>query len=163
MLGKSIDLHMHSYYSDDGEFTPEELVRKCSDSGIKVMAIADHNSVRANARGELEAAKAGITYIPAIEIDCTFRGVNLHVLGYGIGYESQDFAEIEDNIAAQGAVASRQMLQATRKMGFQVSEQEMEELQYGGVRIVYCWGKGDPDADFSLRDAQGRELSLVKE
>ena len=42
-------------------------------------------------------------------------------------------------------------------------EQEMEELQYGGVRIVYCWGKGDPDADFSLRDAQGRELSLVKE
>ena len=128
MLGKSIDLHMHSYYSDDGEFTPEELVRKCSDSGIKVMAIADHNSVRANAQGELEAAKAGITYIPAIEIDCTFRGVNLHVLGYGIEYESQDFAEIEDNIAAQGAVASRQMLQATRKMGFQVSEQEMEEL-----------------------------------
>lgn len=128
MLGKSIDLHMHSYYSDDGEFTPEELVRKCSDSGIKVMAIADHNSVRANAWGELEAAKAGITYIPAIEIDCTFRGVNLHVLGYGIEYESQDFAEIEDNIAAQGAAASRQMLQATRKMGFQVSEQEMEEL-----------------------------------
>ena len=47
MLGKTIDLHMHSYYSDDGEFTPEELVRKCSGSGIKVMAIADHNSVRA--------------------------------------------------------------------------------------------------------------------
>ena len=128
MLGKTIDLHMHSYYSDDGEFTPEELVRKCSSSGIKVMAIADHNSVRANARGKLEAAKAGITYIPAIEIDCTFRGVNLHVLGYGIEYESPDFAEIEDNIAAQGTAASRQMLWATRKMGFQVSEQEMEEL-----------------------------------
>ena len=128
MLGKTIDLHMHSYYSDDGEFTPEELVRKCSSSGIKVMAIADPNSVRANARGKLEAAKAGITYIPAIEIDCTFRGVNLHVLGYGIEYESPDFAEIEDNIAAQGTAASRQMLWATRKMGFQVSEQEMEEL-----------------------------------
>ena len=59
---------------------------------------------------------------------CTFRGVNLHVLGYGIEYESPDFAEIEDNIAAQGTAASRQMLWATRKMGFQVSEQEMEEL-----------------------------------
>ena len=128
MLGKTIDLHMHSYYSDDGEFTPEELVRKCSGSGIKVMAIADHNSVRANARGKLEAAKAGITYIPAIEIDCTFRGVNLHVLGYGIEYEGPDFAEIEDNIAAQGAAASQHMLWATRSMGFQVSEQEMEEL-----------------------------------
>ena len=54
--------------------------------------------------------------------------MNLHVLGYGIEYESPDFAEIEDNIAVQGTAASRQMLWATRKMGFQVSEQEMEEL-----------------------------------
>ena len=129
---------MHSYYSDDGEFTPEELVRKCSSSGIKVMAIADHNSVRANARGKLEAAKAGITYIPAIEIDCTFRGVNLHVLGYGIEYESPDFAEIEDNIAAQGTAASRQMLWATRKMGFQVSA-NLERLLFQVWKYSRNW------------------------
>ena len=28
-MEKLMDLHMHSYYSDDGEFSPGELVRQC--------------------------------------------------------------------------------------------------------------------------------------
>ena len=28
-MEKFIDLHMHSLYSDDGEFTPTQLVEKC--------------------------------------------------------------------------------------------------------------------------------------
>ena len=39
----SIDLHMHSFYSDDGEYTPTQLVDMCHQSGIQIMAIADHN------------------------------------------------------------------------------------------------------------------------
>lgn len=38
-----IDLHMHSLYSDDGEFTPGQLVEMCHEAGVKIMAIADHN------------------------------------------------------------------------------------------------------------------------
>ena len=38
-----IDLHMHSQYSVDGEILPAELVRKCKDAGIRIMAVADHN------------------------------------------------------------------------------------------------------------------------
>lgn len=134
MLGKSIDLHMHSYYSDDGEFTPEELVRRCCEHGVKMMAVADHNCVRANEAAALAAARAGITYVPAIEIDCTFQDVNLHVLGYGIDYKSPDFAGIEENVASQAQAASVQMLDATRKMGFQVTEGEMEELARNNFR-----------------------------
>ena len=127
-MEKLMDLHMHSYYSDDGEFSPEELVRQCAMSGIRVMSIADHNSVRANDEGRQAARRAGIRYVSGIEIDCTFRGVNLHVLGYGFDDASDDFACIEDNISSQAAAASRQMLCATRKMGFDVTEKDMEEL-----------------------------------
>ena len=49
-MEKLMDLHMHSYYSDDGEFSPEELVRQCAMSGIRVMSIADHNSGGADRR-----------------------------------------------------------------------------------------------------------------
>lgn len=129
-MEKLMDLHMHSYYSDDGEFSPEELVRQCAMSGIRVMSIADHNSVRANDGGRQAARRAGIRYVSGIEIDCTFRGVNLHVLGYGFDDTSDDFADIEDNISSQAATASRQMLCATRKMGFDVTEEDMEELPY---------------------------------
>jgi len=127
-MEKLMDLHMHSYYSDDGEFSPEELVRQCGMNGVRIMAIADHNSVRANEAGRQAALRAGIRYISGVEIDCTFRGVNLHVLGYGIDDASHDFACIEDNISSQAAAASRQMLRATREMGFDVTEEDMAKL-----------------------------------
>ena len=46
-MNKYIDLHMHSLHSDDGDFTPSELVEKCHNAAITIMAIADHNSVKA--------------------------------------------------------------------------------------------------------------------
>ena len=129
MEKKRIDLHMHSRYSDDGEYSPADLVRMCKEQGIQVMAIADHNSVRANEEAQEAAGAAGITYIPSIEIDCVFRGVNLHVLGYGIDSRSEDFQWIENNIDSQSMRASYQMLRATQEMGFQITEGDMEKLE----------------------------------
>lgn len=71
-----IDLHMHSKYSDDGQFTPSELVHQCVEAGIKIMAIADHNSVKAIDEEIKCCQESGIKCIPAVEIDCTFQGVN---------------------------------------------------------------------------------------
>ena len=79
-----IDLHMHSLYSDDGEFTPGQLVEMCHEAGVKIMAIADHNWVKAIDEAKKKAEELKIKYIPAIEIDCTYKEINLHVLGYGI-------------------------------------------------------------------------------
>lgn len=123
-----VDLHMHSRYSDDGEFSPSELVRKCSDAGIKIMSITDHNCVRANVEAA-EAAKArNICYIPGIEIDCTFRDINFHMLGYGIDYKSNDFTEIERNIEEQSIRTSMERLVQTQVLGFHVTENDMWEI-----------------------------------
>lgn len=129
-----IDLHMHSYYSDDGEFSPKELVEKCKKCGIKVMAIADHNSVSANVQAQSLAKEYGITYIPAIEIDCTYKGVNLHVLGYGIDYENDAFKKIEEDIDKQNEHASLAMLMKTQALGFQITEKDMEELAANNLK-----------------------------
>ncbi len=94
-MEKFIDLHMHSKYSSDGEFTPEELVKQCYQAGIRIMAIADHNSVKAIDPAKEMAEKLNIQYIPAIEIDCTYNGIDLHVLGYGIDYHQEDFFLLE--------------------------------------------------------------------
>lgn len=124
----AIDLHMHSCYSDDGEFSPKELVQKCKDAGINIMAISDHNCVKANEEAEKYASIAGIAYIPAVEIDCTFKDVNLHVLGYGIDYKSHDFADIEENVSKQSAEAAQKMLLATQGLGFEINENDMMTL-----------------------------------
>lgn len=121
-----IDLHIHSLYSIDGEFTPAELIRRCKDAGVSVTAIADHNSVRAVPEALREAEKSGIKCIPATEIDCCFKGVNLHVLGYGIDYESPDFFEMERaNLEAERR-ASRLRLALTESLGFKTTPEELD-------------------------------------
>lgn len=123
-----IDLHMHSYYSDDGEYRPEELVKQCKENEIQYMAITDHNCVRAVSEGREAAKKEGIHFISGVEVDCTFKGRNFHVLGYGIDEQDPVFQRIEDNISEQSEEASVKMLEATRDLGFDVSESDMKKL-----------------------------------
>lgn len=127
-MNLQMDLHMHSLYSDDGEFTPETLLQKCSAAGLKTIAITDHNTTLANEAAVQAAVSYGIQYIPGIEIDCMYQNVNFHLLGYQINYKSPDFQEIEDNISDQSQNASLQMLKKTQELGFHITENEMEEI-----------------------------------
>ena len=123
-----IDLHIHSKCSVDGEFSPTELVHQCKEAGIKVMSITDHNSVRGNREAEQAAQTLQIEYIPGIEIDCSFHGLNLHLLGYQIADESSDFEQLEKGILKQEKTASLERLELTKQLGFHVSEKELNEL-----------------------------------
>ncbi len=123
-----IDLHMHSTFSDDGEFTPAEIVRQCKEAGIRVMSLTDHDSARGNTEAKKEAEKYNIKYITGIEIDCTFQGINLHLLGYGINAESRDFKELEESILSGERNASRDRLHLTRQLGFDISEAELNAI-----------------------------------
>ncbi len=128
-----IDLHMHSNYSDDGEFTPVELVEQCAAQGVDLMSITDHNCAKANKEAKAAAKEKGIRYISGIEIDCTYEGANFHVLGYGIDDTSLDFIQAEEAIRKQSRNASLDMLAKTRELGFLVEEKEMRKL---GEKIV---------------------------
>ena len=126
-----IDLHMHTRYSDDGEFTPEQLIGQCRAAGIRIMSITDHNCVKANAEAEKAAAQAGIKYITGFEIDCTYQGVDFQLLGYGIDYRDSAFTQIEENIARQNREASYERLRLINELGFRVTEEELEAISAG--------------------------------
>ena len=124
-----IDLHMHSRYSEDGEFTPLELVEQCAKAGVHMMSVTDHNCVKANEEAQEAAKERGILYIPGIEIDCTYENVNFHVLGYGIDFRSSDFAVMEKHIDDQNFHASLERLAETQALGFyHITENDMWTL-----------------------------------
>lgn len=123
-----LDLHMHSRYSEDGEFTPAELVEQCSRQGITTMSVTDHNCARANPEARSAAEAKGIRYISGIEIDCVYGGLDFHVLGYGIDEASADFARIEENIEQQNLAASLERLEKTQALGFDITQNEMWAL-----------------------------------
>lgn len=120
-----IDLHMHSRYSENGEYTPAELVEQCLAQGIRVMSITDHNCARANMEAQDLAEKSGIIYISGIEIDCICQGMNICVLGYGMDLHNKDFDLIEQNIEKQSFQASIERLEATQTLGLHVTENDM--------------------------------------
>ena len=76
---KKLDLHMHSKYSDDGQYEPIELLKMCKAAGLDMMAIADHNSVRGSRIALRHQQEYGITCIPAIEIDAVSQDVGYHI------------------------------------------------------------------------------------
>lgn len=86
-----IDLHIHSNCSD-GAFSPTEIVNMAREQGLNTIAIADHDSVAGVTVGLEEAEKAGIGFIPAIEISVKFSAwQDVHLLGYGIDFTDIDF------------------------------------------------------------------------
>jgi len=86
-----IDLHMHTSTGSDGKMTVEELFAEGVRRGMEVMAVTDHDSVRAQERAQALAREHGIRYLVGVELNVTFshpdfnkgKAKALDFLGYG--------------------------------------------------------------------------------
>ena len=79
MLAK-IDLHCHSTVSD-GLLSPQDLVAHAAKSGVKVLAITDHDDVSGLAAARVAAAEHGIHFVNGVEISATWKKRTLHIVG----------------------------------------------------------------------------------
>lgn len=87
---KNVNLHIHSNFSD-GKLSPEELLNDAMQKNYKYIAISDHNTVDAYKKTDI--LKNEIV-IPAIEFDCWYQGVLVHILGYGIDINNEELLKI---------------------------------------------------------------------
>jgi len=136
-----IDLHIHSIYSDDGEFTPEVLLRKCKEADIRIMAITDHNTVSGIEEEKKYGRQMGIICIPAMEIDCTFKNVNIHIIGYGIDYTKEEITALEENVLKQELAKSKEKLDLTNALGFELKEDDLREVSSNGIWTGELFGE----------------------
>lgn len=125
------DLHIHSNVSNDGEYTVEMLIEKCLINDIGVFSITDHNSVKINGKARQLSSLKNLQYIPGIEIDCIYKGINLHVLGYNIDWQAQAFVDLEKDVAYQVMQSFDQMIENTLALGFKVDKDAVLEYANG--------------------------------
>ena len=130
MLSRA-DLHMHSSYSLDGEFSIKDLLTKCLEHRLSTISLTDHNCVRGVGEAIEMANSIGITVIPGIEIDCNYNGIDLHILGYNIKWDSSDFSSLEDEVNRKIMEAFPEMLRLLKKSGISVDGDEVIELAKG--------------------------------
>lgn len=154
---KMIDLHMHSNISNDGDFSPEILVKMCADAGLKTAAIADHNSVRAVPTALNAGEKYEVKIIPAIELDCTHGEYNLHVLGYNIDYNDKIFDKIEKDILEQEINAGNKRMELVKKAGFFFDENKVRALSPDGTIT------GEMIAEIVLEDERNKNNPLIQD
>lgn len=82
------ELHCHSNHSD-GFLSPSVLVERAHHSGVKVLALTDHDTMAGIPEAVSAASKFGMRIIPGVEISAVYSprevasaGENVHILAY---------------------------------------------------------------------------------
>lgn len=130
----TVDLHMHSISSPDGEFTGKELVEKAKEAGLKVMAIADHDGVSSIEEVMHYAKLNNIICIPAIEISSEMEdGTALHILGYNIDYKDPQLIKREKYVKSLYAKYSDAYMNKALEAGFKFDKEKVLEIAIDGI------------------------------
>lgn len=131
---KTIDLHVHSTYSD-GTLTPEELVILAKKQGLSAMALTDHDTLV----GVKEAITAGnqhnMEIIPGIELSSTYYSKEIHIIGLYVDYKDKHFNEALEKIRVIRTERNLKVIEKFKEFGISISFDEMKEL-YGNAVIT---------------------------
>ena len=127
-----VDLHLHTTASD-GRLAPEEVVRLAAEKGLTVIAITDHDSVE-GVQPALEAATAfpSLRVIPGVEINTDAPGGAVHILGYFMDYEDEEFQTTLKELRQSRELRAHQMIDKLEGLGVHVEWQRVQELAAGG-------------------------------
>jgi predicted metal-dependent phosphoesterase TrpH len=128
-----IDLHTHSTFSDGSE-TPAALVATARVTGLRGLALTDHDT--ADGCDELLAAcrAQGVTGFSGVEVSAEVSGGTLHVLGYGIDPHHPDLAAKLLDVRDGRASRNRLILARLAELGCPMDWEEV--AAFAGEEVV---------------------------
>ena len=86
MSDKGVDLHTHSSRSD-GTTTPAQTVAAAVAEGLAGVALTDHDTTAGWGEAAEACARAGLRFIPGVELSTELGGRSVHLLGYYVDAE----------------------------------------------------------------------------
>lgn len=126
------DLHMHSMYSQDGQFSCEELVNIAKEKGLHTISLTDHDSIEGIEQMMEYGKKEGIRVIPGIECSTLFEGNDVHLLGYGIDLRTPYFKEITEKLRKLSSDAfSTRVEKLRQKYNVEIDEEQVIRDSHG--------------------------------
>ncbi len=111
-----IDLHLHTTASD-GRSSPDELVHRAAEVGLRVIAVADHDTMAAVPQTVRLGEAAGLSVVPGIEVTAVLDGRDVHVLGYYLDPASCELQRVLDGICAERVARARAMSERLDRAG----------------------------------------------
>jgi predicted metal-dependent phosphoesterase TrpH len=115
-MAAQIDLHCHSTISD-GALSPQDLVAHAAKSGVKVLALTDHDDVSGLQAARKAAPEHGISFINGVEISVTWKRRTLHIVGLKIDSENSDLKTALDKVRIGRDERAQEMAAGLAKIG----------------------------------------------
>jgi hypothetical protein len=127
---KKIDLHMHTTASD-GTSSPEELVKTCSELGLEIISVTDHDNTTAVETVKKAAEEYELEVVPGIEIS-TYRGeAEYHILGYFIDLENDSLLGLTEAILQSRVDRTHEMIEKLTEMGYPLEFSDVKKFASG--------------------------------
>ena len=130
-----VDLHVHSTASD-GSLTPIEILNQAVQTGIKALALTDHDTIE-GARALFRLPSLPIPILSGVEISVQVPGVfrvsgGCHLLGYGFSMEDPDISAALDDFQRIRAERVPRILERLEAFGIHLSPEELQRRCPGG-------------------------------
>ncbi len=121
-MAHRIDLHIHSCYSEDGDYSVDDIFELASKIGLSAISITDHDSIE-SIPDALDASKLyGIEYIPGVEITTIYEDESQqHILGYYI-HDNPQLNETLKKIGQFRWEIAKRRIKKLREIGFSMNE-----------------------------------------
>lgn len=138
-MKKKTDLHIHTYYSD-GVFSPEKIVDTAIDVGVEAIAITDHDNILAYDVAQKHIQQNNlqdkIEIIRGIEVNTLYKNYEVHILGYCMDVENQDFLELIKNQQQARIRQTKEILTLlNKKEGIKIAFDDVKKLVAEGGSI----------------------------
>ena len=117
-MAAQIDLHCHSTISD-GILSPQDLVAHAAKSGVKVLALTDHDDVSGLQAAREAAIQHGIHFINGVEISATWKKRTLHIVGLKIDAENTALKTALDKVRIGRDERAQEMAAGLAKVGIE--------------------------------------------
>ena len=119
-----VDLHTHTTASD-GSHTPTKLVERAARRGVRVLGIADHDTLDGIAEAQTAGERLGVEIVPAVEFSTRYEYpkhfVGIHLLGYFIDPTSPHLQDIVQKVKAGRIAQKKQQIEILQALGFNIS------------------------------------------
>ena len=133
MSERFVDLHCHSTASD-GTFAPSKVVALAVASGLSALALTDHDTIGGVSEAAEAARKAGIDFLPGIEISCDVpRPATMHLLGYGVDPQSPILHDLTRRLVQARDDRNPRIIQKLNELGVAITMPEVETEAGGEV------------------------------
>ena len=127
----SIDLHMHTNYSD-GKWPAQQLIDYLVAQGYDLVAVTDHDRVDKVASTQDLAAEKGLPVLSGVEMSTEWNGNMGHVLCYGFDSEPGDLSALIEKVVREQLENTQEVHDELLRRGYEFPREEQVLAENGG-------------------------------